>query len=417
MSRLVRWIAACCFAALTLPLVVLPGGGAEGAAVPPGSHPVLPREAPSSSGSISSQMAALWDQFRAAQLAATTLTAEIAAGKARQARLQAEIAAYNRQLAQAQSREAADAAQLATTDQQLASLQAGIVTTTALAGSARSAVVQRTIDIYKAGPGTYLGMLLDASSFRDFLSRLSYVGGVVSADQQKLNTLNSVNTQLISQKDQASQRRAQVAAAKAAVDGDEANIAQLRQGVAQDNQELAATVASQQDQLKGIEAQKATYVKDIATLAAEASSITTLVRNRQGNPKFAWNGKLVLWPVQGPISSPYGPRINPIFHTPEFHTGIDIAANEGVPILAAEAGKVIFSGVMQGYGNVVILDHGGSLATLYAHQSALLVSLGDKVTKGRQIGAVGCTGLCTGPHLHFETRVDGSPVQPLTFLP
>jgi murein DD-endopeptidase MepM/ murein hydrolase activator NlpD len=125
----------------------------------------------------------------------------------------------------------------------------------------------------------------------------------------------------------------------------------------------------------------------------------------------------VPWPVSGSISSPFGPRVNPIFNTPEFHTGIDIAVDYGTPIRAAAAGQVIYAATMQGYGDVVILDHGGALSTLYAHMSQILVPLGDHVAQGQRIGLVGCTGLCTGPHLHFETRVGGAPVQPLGLLP
>lgn len=410
------------FAAFVAPLVLLPS--VQAARVTAAQRAVAPPAAGTSgsgsSGSGSSQsdqMAALWDQFRAATQAGTVLASQIGAGKAQQAQLQGQISALNRQLASAQAQEAVDAAQLQATDQQLASLEASIVTTTAQATGAQSQVVQRSIELYKEGPASYLAMLVSATSFRDFLTRLSFVSGVIASDRAKLTALLTTNTQLSSQRQEAVQRRASVAEAKAALALDAADIAQLRAGVAQANQALAVTVAAQQDQLKGIEAQKATYLKDMATLTAESSSITTFVRSKQISQSYTWAGKLVLWPVHGPITSPFGPRINPVFGNSEFHTGIDIGAATGVPVLAAEAGTVIYSGVMQGYGNVIILDHGGALATLYAHQSALLVSVGQKVAKGQQIGKVGCTGLCTGPHLHFETRVGGSPVQPLSFLP
>jgi len=169
--------------------------------------------------------------------------------------------------------------------------------------------------------------------------------------------------------------------------------------------------------LSDVEAEKATYLQAMAKLAGESSSITTMLRARQISQSFAWVNKKVPWPVTGPISSPFGPRINPIFGTPEFHTGLDIAVNYGVPVRAAEAGQVVSASLMEGYGNVVIIDHGGALATLYAHLSSMSVRQGQTVSKGQKIGAIGCTGLCTGPHLHFETRVGGVPVQPLNLLP
>ena len=91
--------------------------------------------------------------------------------------------------------------------------------------------------------------------------------------------------------------------------------------------------------------------------------------------------------------------------------------NYGVPVEAAAEGQVVSAGLMEGYGNVVIIDHGGALATLYAHLSSMSVRQGQTVSKGQRIGAIGCTGLCTGPHLHFETRIGGVPVQPLNLLP
>ncbi|MEA2504328.1 MAG: hypothetical protein QOG36_1371 [Actinomycetota bacterium] len=377
------------------------------------------------------QMAQLWDQFRTAQLKASQisgkvkqLNAQIAAETARRAQLQGQIAAYTNQIRQAEARRASDVAQLDLTDQHLGALEAGIGDTTGKAADMKSQVQARTIDMYKQGPSTYLGMLLSAHSFRDFLSRLHFIGGVVGTDRSKLTALDQLNTQLGQQKGQAQQSRTEIAAAKAAVEAETAKITALRVGVTQASQTLAgavaddqAAVAEEQGLLKDVEAEKATYLAAMAKLAGESSSITGMLRARQINQSYAWAGRKVPWPVTGPISSPFGPRINPIFGTPEFHTGLDIAVDYGVPVKAAEAGQVVSSGLMEGYGNVVIIDHGGALATLYAHMSSLSVRQGQTVTRGQQIGAIGCTGLCTGPHLHFEARIGGVPVQPLNMLP
>jgi len=377
------------------------------------------------------QMAQLWDQFRTAQLKASQLSgkvkqlnAQIAAETARRAQLQGQIAAYTNQIRQAEARRASDVAQLNLTDQQLGALEAGIGDTTGKAADMKSQVQARTIDMYKQGPSTYLGMLLSAHSFRDFLSRLHFIGGVVGTDRSKLTALDELNTQLGQQKGQAQQSRREIAAAKAAVEAETAKIGALRVGVTQASQTLAAAVADdqaavaeEQGFLRDVEAEKATYLAAMARLAGESSSITGMLRARQINQSFAWASRKVLWAVTGPISSPFGPRINPIFGTPEFHTGLDIAVDYGIPVKAAEAGQVVSSGLMAGYGNVVIIDHGGALATLYAHMSSLSVRQGQTVTRGQTVGAIGCTGLCTGPHLHFETRIGGVPVQPLNLLP
>jgi murein DD-endopeptidase MepM/ murein hydrolase activator NlpD len=127
-------------------------------------------------------------------------------------------------------------------------------------------------------------------------------------------------------------------------------------------------------------------------------------------------GRLV-HPVPGaPITSPFGSRVHPIYGTVRMHTGIDFGADSGTAIRAAADGVVVSASWYGGYGNATIIDHGGGLATLYGHQSSMGVSAGQKVTAGQTIGRVGCTGDCTGPHLHFETRVNGDPVNPANYL-
>ena len=122
------------------------------------------------------------------------------------------------------------------------------------------------------------------------------------------------------------------------------------------------------------------------------------------------------YPVQAYISSPFGYRTHPISGVRKLHTGLDFGAGSGTPIYAANRGRVIFTGWYGGYGNTVIIDHGGGLTTLYAHQSRLRVSTGQEVALGDRIGDVGTTGYSTGPHLHFETREDGVPVDPMKYL-
>ena len=123
-----------------------------------------------------------------------------------------------------------------------------------------------------------------------------------------------------------------------------------------------------------------------------------------------------LWPADGSPSSPFGYRVHPIFGTLRFHSGLDIAAGGGAPIRAADSGTVIHSGWYGGYGNCLIIDHGGGYSTLYAHCSALYVSYGQAVRQGQTVAAVGSTGYSTGPHLHFEVRINGNPVDPRGFL-
>ena len=108
--------------------------------------------------------------------------------------------------------------------------------------------------------------------------------------------------------------------------------------------------------------------------------------------------------------------MHPIFGDRRLHTGIDIGAPYGAPVWAADNGTVTYAGVMSGYGNVIVVDHGGGLATTYNHLSAFAVGTGQAVGRGQQVGNVGCSGYCTGPHLHFEVRINGTPVDPMPYL-
>lgn len=122
------------------------------------------------------------------------------------------------------------------------------------------------------------------------------------------------------------------------------------------------------------------------------------------------------WPCNGVITSPYGYRVHPIFGTTIYHSGMDIGVDYGTPIHAADSGTVIYSGWISGYGNAVIIDHGGGVQTLYGHNQSLNVSEGESVAKGSVIAYAGSTGNSTGPHCHFEVRVNGEPADPMAYL-
>ncbi|HUQ62954.1 MAG TPA: peptidoglycan DD-metalloendopeptidase family protein [Acidimicrobiales bacterium] len=210
----------------------------------------------------------------------------------------------------------------------------------------------------------------------------------------------------------------------------QSNLAQLRDQAASRRQaavkhldELKQAL-TQQSRLKGaLDTRIQEYTAEVDALSREESNIEALVKTRQaqaaaarassgggggggGSPSKAG----LVWPVGGPVTSGFGMRWG------RMHTGIDIAAGFGAPIVAAKSGTVISAGWNGGYGQATIIDHGGGLSTLYGHQSKISVSDGQSVNQGQVIGYEGCTGHCTGPHVHFETRVDGSPQNPMNFL-
>ncbi len=180
----------------------------------------------------------------------------------------------------------------------------------------------------------------------------------------------------------------------------------------------AAEVARQEQLLARSRAQRSDYESRRAQLQRESEQIAAELRRRQAGqqPILCGRGELAA-PVSGArLSSRFGYRTHPIYGDRRLHAGLDYAAPTGTPITAAGGGTVLYAGWRGGYGNTVIVDHGGALATLYAHLSAIAVREGATVNRGQVVGSVGATGLATGPHLHFEVRVGGAPVDPLGCL-
>ncbi len=167
--------------------------------------------------------------------------------------------------------------------------------------------------------------------------------------------------------------------------------------------------------VNSLKSKKSSYNAQIAQLVAESNALAEQIRKNQNTTVVVAPGKMIK-PVGAGISSPFGYRTHPIYGDARLHAGIDFDASYGTGIKAAQNGKVIFSGSMSGYGNVVIVDHGGGLSTLYAHQSSIAVGLNATVIQGQIIGYVGATGQVTGPHLHFEVRSNGTPVDPMGYL-
>lgn len=176
---------------------------------------------------------------------------------------------------------------------------------------------------------------------------------------------------------------------------------------------LAARAAQQNARLAAINDEIAHFENEITALEREESSIRAAIV-AASTPATSAPGVLIR-PVPGAVSSGFGPRVHPIHGTVKMHNGVDMNAGQGQPIKAAGAGTVILSGVKGGYGNTIMIDHGGGMVTLYAHQSQLGASVGEQVSRGQVIGWVGSTGLSTAPHLHFEVRINGAPRNPVDY--
>jgi murein DD-endopeptidase MepM/ murein hydrolase activator NlpD len=275
----------------------------------------------------------------------------------------------------------------------------------------------RAVASYKAGPTGAFDTLLSSQTFGDLVDRTAYLQSAVTSDTDLIDQIQTLRADTETRRAAVQAQRQVIVAARNRLQSDRATLAKQRRSKRSALRSLKGLISKKHAAVAKIESQKAQLELGIAENARESAQIAALLQaaTGQSGSVVTGSGQLV-WPAVGPITSPFGWRIHPIFHTREFHPGIDIGAPYGATVSAADAGTVEFAGTMSGYGNVLVIDHGGGLATLYGHLSAYSVSVGQSVGRGAPIANVGCTGWCTGPHLHFEVRISGTPVDPMPYL-
>lgn len=264
---------------------------------------------------------------------------------------------------------------------------------------------------YTAGTITFVDVLLQASSLTDFLDRQYYVQRIFTSDMEFLTDLREEQAAVARLKKEFEQQRDEQRLAK------EEQALQLR--------EVQGLKASRYQFLEKVRTDKELREQELKELEQDSSSIAAMLDQEWRRRRQLWNelhaGRMPLprwsgqWlrPVPYPVSSGYGMRFHPILGYARLHSGIDFAAPTGTPIRAAADGEVVWASWRGGYGRCIILLHGDGVATLYAHCSETVVRPGQEVKRGQWIGNVGSTGMSTGPHLHFEIRVNGHPVNPI----
>lgn len=366
---------------------------------------------------IEQEKRVLRDKIRAADSQALTLSRQIADSDARRAALEAEIKSMTSQLKEAEARLATAEVSLGVARSDLYSAESTLAQALDRVERMRKAVNERTRLTYKAGGAAYLELLLGAEDFRDFVSRLSFVRNVITADRDRLQAVKSLSQKLDESRTEALQRRDDISSQKDAIVLERAKVASLQESLKSKRAGVVAEIQNRQSLLTKVKADKAGYLREMTRLEAESRSIAALLKSRQrGQVYKVGSGNKLAWPTTGSVTSSYGYRTHPIFGDRRFHSGIDISGPSGQSVVAAEAGQVVFAGVKGGYGLTVIIDHGNALATLYAHLSSVSVSNGSTVSRASRIAAVGCSGYCTGPHLHFETRINGETRDPMAFF-
>lgn len=287
---------------------------------------------------------------------------------------------------------------LAQTERELAATEQSLVQTQF---QSRNRVRQ----IFKKQRRGMFNLLLSTTDINTFLDRIYYQNVVTKKDKKKLSYLKAKSLRVKMLRDQIEQQKSIIAYSIKSINSQQQNI--------------KYAIGKNESSIQKYRTNRAYYERAERELARQSEALSQMInRNTKGSTIKITSG--FMKPISGPITSPFGYRTHPIFKSKIFHSGIDIGGPNGGAIRAANSGKVIYSGWYGGYGKVVILDHGNyngkATTTLYGHMSNYIVGAGDVVRKGQVVGYEGSTGYSTGPHCHFEVRVNGRPQNPLNYL-
>jgi murein DD-endopeptidase MepM/ murein hydrolase activator NlpD len=279
------------------------------------------------------------------------------------------------------------------------------------------AVNQRIADIYINAPTGYSQALSNSQDFADVVTANQFAGSIIRNDANTMLKLEQTKGQVEGQRNDIATHQAAIVKARNAQAAELQQIADIQAQQAGARAQQHSLMAHQNHLLRMVNSQRDQYIKAIQELQRENNLLSAIIRGAQrGQRVIQGVGGYLKWPVSGPITSPFGWRTHPIYGYRSFHTGIDIGVPMGTIVKAARYGKVIYTGWNGAFGLVVIIDHGNSLATMYAHLSRVFVSPGQQVRTLQSIAASGSTGWSTGPHLHFQVDLQGQPVNPLSWL-
>lgn len=371
---------------------------------------------------IDRQIESVQSQVQEASAEEARLLGEIDASAARKrsldravADVDAELRAIERDLEAAESRLAAVEEEQRAAEARLTAAEVEL-----LAAKERLAAYAVAAYTGRNDATRFVESLLRSQTIGELAAKRSYVRAVsttqaevIGAAERLRDEVADLRRRLASTRKHAQAQRDEVGARRAEVQSQRDAQARARSAVVSETRVTEG--------LRGqVVARKAEFEAEIAELQRQSALIAELLRRRAAESASLGNGPGaggLLRPIPGaPVTSPFGPRVHPVYGDTRVHQGVDLGADSGTPIRAAGDGVVVSAEPFGGYGNATIIDHGGGVASLYAHQSSMGVSAGQRVTAGQVIGRVGCTGTCTGPHLHFEVRLRGTPVDPMPYI-
>jgi murein DD-endopeptidase MepM/ murein hydrolase activator NlpD len=274
---------------------------------------------------------------------------------------------------------------------------------------------KRLVEIYTSERTSSLSVVLESGNFSDMLDQLEFLSTIGRQDHKIALEVESAKLQMQETRNSTRRTRRQVAETTREVAARTAEQRAVRDRLAWSQRELATARRDKRSTLASVREDKEAAIGHMRDLQAQSASLAAKIRSAQSSsivpaPTGAASAAGFVWPVQGVLTSGFGWRWG------RMHEGVDIAVANGTPVVAAKAGVVIVAGWMGGYGNLVVIDHGGGVATAYGHNTSVTVGVGQLVEQGQLIAYSGSTGHSTGPHVHFEVRINGSPVDPMGYL-
>jgi murein DD-endopeptidase MepM/ murein hydrolase activator NlpD len=373
---------------------------------------------------LESRIAALHDSIEGAKHKEGVLASEIRSASADIGSLEAQIDVLSGVVAELETELGASRARLAALEHKLAEQTERLEYLVRQHAIAQRRLEERLVELYEAETTSTLEVVLQVGSLTDLLEQLDYFTALGRQDKEITENLEGLRDDMRVVRAQTAATREEVAAATAELAEKTAEQRAVHDQLVAEQNALAAARAEKQSLLAGVREERHEHEEDLSAMQAASAAIADQIRAAQaaaaeqssssgsestGGSTGAPSASGFIWPVNGTLTSGFGWRWG------RLHEGIDISAPAGTPIHAAASGQIIFAGSMGGYGNMVIIDHGGGIATAYAHMSSIWIGSGS-VTQGASIGGVGTTGSSTGNHLHFEVRVNGQAVDPMGYL-
>ena len=274
---------------------------------------------------------------------------------------------------------------------------------------------KRIVEIYTTEPTSTLSVVLESSSFSELLDQLEFLNEIGRQDQKVTEEVKRAKLAMQELRNATRKTRSQVAATTREVAARTSEQRAVRDRLAWDQRQLATARRDKRATLANVQEDKAHALEHMRSLQEQSATLAARIRSAQSSaivpgPTGQASAAGFIWPVHGVLTSGFGWRWG------RMHEGIDLAVSMGTPVVAAATGTVIVAGWLGGYGNLVVVDHGNGIATAYGHNTSVTVGVGQSVAQGQLIAYSGNTGHSTGPHVHFEVRINGSPVDPLGYL-